>query len=164
MVRRLFVWDGALFTGHDPFGGVPAIEKWDCKILATDIDDNMLAIGSAGYYTNEQTIGLQQSLKQKYMTKEQEGFRFKPQVKQLIAFKKLNLLHRWPMKGPFDIIFCRNVVIYFDSQTQRTLFSKMADLMTDESRLLIGHAENLRSASDLFELVGQTIYRTREAG
>jgi len=77
---------------------------------------------------------------------------------------KLNLLHRWPMKGPFDIIFCRNVVIYFDSQTQRTLFSKMADLMTDESRLLIGHAENLRSASDLFELVGQTIYRTREAG
>ena len=80
-------------------------------------------------------------------------------LKGLIAFKHLNLQEAWPMRGPFDAIFCRNVVIYFDKPTQVVLFNRMAELLAVGGWLYIGHSENLSQVSDRFELVGRTIYR-----
>jgi len=77
----------------------------------------------------------------------------------LITFKPLNLLEEWPMKGPFDVIFCRNVVIYFDKPTQRRLFNRYADILKPGGWLIVGHSESLQNLTDRFELVGRTIYR-----
>ncbi|HRH77892.1 MAG TPA: CheR family methyltransferase, partial [Cellvibrionaceae bacterium] len=79
-------------------------------------------------------------------------------VRALIRFNQLNLLQAWPMKGAFDIIFCRNVVIYFDLETQRKLFNRYADKLVDKGHLFIGHSENLHKISDRFLGLGRTIY------
>ncbi len=84
------------------------------------------------------------------------------ELKNLITFKQLNLLDPWPMKGPFDVIFCRNVVIYFDKATQRGLFDRMADLQEPGGWLFIGHSENLLNVTRRYKLVGRTVYRRVE--
>ena len=80
------------------------------------------------------------------------------EVRSLITFRQLNLMHDWPMRGLFDVIFCRNVVIYFDKPTQRRLFDRYADLLADGGHLFIGHSETLFKVSDRFTLIGRTIY------
>jgi chemotaxis protein methyltransferase CheR len=82
----------------------------------------------------------------------------KPEVQQLITFKQLNLMKEWPIKGPFDIIFCRNVIIYFDKPTQAVLMGRYADVMTDHGKLFLGHSETLYRVTERFKLMGQTIY------
>jgi chemotaxis protein methyltransferase CheR len=83
----------------------------------------------------------------------------KPEVRELITFKQLNLMHEWPMKGPFDLIFCRNVVIYFNKDTQKALFKRFADLTMDKGYLFIGHSETLFKVSTQYRLIGNTIYQ-----
>jgi chemotaxis protein methyltransferase CheR len=85
--------------------------------------------------------------------------RVNDEVRSLITFRQLNLMHEWPMKGPFDVIFCRNVVIYFEKSTQRLLFNRYADLLADGGHLFIGHSETLFKVCDRFTLIGRTIYR-----
>jgi len=85
--------------------------------------------------------------------------RIAPEVRALITFRQLNLMHPWPMRGPFDVIFCRNVVIYFDKDTQRRLFDRYADILAPHGYLFIGHSESLHRVSDRFEHLGRTIYR-----
>jgi chemotaxis protein methyltransferase CheR len=80
-------------------------------------------------------------------------------LRPLIAFKPLNLLAPWPMKGKFDIIFCRNVVIYFDQETQAKLFNRFADIIADDGYLYIGHSESLFHVCDRFKAIGKTIHR-----
>lgn len=82
-----------------------------------------------------------------------------PKLQQLITFKQLNLLHDWPMKGPFDIIFCRNVIIYFDKKTQQELFARYYEMLTPGGLLILGHSENLGKYQAHFESVGRTIFR-----
>jgi len=77
----------------------------------------------------------------------------------LIKFAPLNLLEDWPMSGPFDVIFCRNVVIYFDKPTQRRLFDRYAELLKPDGWLFVGHSESITSVTSRFNLVGRTIYR-----
>jgi chemotaxis protein methyltransferase CheR len=77
----------------------------------------------------------------------------------MITFKQLNLMHDWPMQGPFDIIFCRNVVIYFNKDTQRELFGRYADILADDGYLFVGHSESLHKVTERFQLIGKTIYR-----
>jgi chemotaxis protein methyltransferase CheR len=82
-----------------------------------------------------------------------------PALKQIIRFKPLNLLDPWPMRGKFDAIFCRNVVIYFDKDTQRKLFNRYAEFLKPEGWLFIGHSESLFRVSDQFRHLGRTTYR-----
>ena len=77
---------------------------------------------------------------------------------KLITFKQLNLLHPWPMKGPFDVIFCRNVIIYFNKDTQRKLFDRYASMLAPDGYLFVGHSETLHKVTDRFNLLGKTIY------
>ena len=84
------------------------------------------------------------------------------ELRRLISFKRLNLMEQWPVKGPFDVIFCRNVVIYFDKSTQRIVFGRFAELQRPGSHLFIGHSESLFNVCDRYELIGQTIYRKND--
>jgi chemotaxis protein methyltransferase CheR len=77
----------------------------------------------------------------------------------MITFNRLNLMNEWPIKGPFDFMFCRNVVIYFDKPTQRVLFDRYANLLVDDALLFLGHSETMFKVCDRFKLIGNTIYQ-----
>ena len=134
------------------------------KILATDIDTSVLQKAEAGLYTCEQVKDIDLALLKKYFlrgTGENEGlFKVKDTLKNMVSFRRLNLLDdSYPMKGKFDIIFCRNVIIYFDRHIQRELFEKFNTCLRDDGYLFIGHSENIMGVSDRFTLLGHTIYR-----
>ncbi len=137
---------------------------WDVKLLATDLDSAVLATGAAGVYASRASRGHgAASACARFFDKgsgAQEGkFRVRDELRSLITFKQLNLMHEWPMRGPFDAIFCRNVIIYFDKATQRVLFERMATLQRPGDLLFLGHSESLYRVSDRYELIGRTIYR-----
>lgn len=168
--RRLRIWSAASSSGEEPYSAamvvqsaISDIERWDAKILATDIDTNMLQKCREGIYDAERAESIPVSLRQRF-TETVEGsagtrIRMTQPLRSLITFKTLNLLERWPMKGPFDVIFCRNVAIYFDKPTQKRLFERFADLLSDDGFLYIGHAENLSNLTNRYKLLGKTIYR-----
>ena len=136
------------------------LKSWDARILATDIDTNMINTGIAGSYPIEQYQNIPTDYKNDVrILQKEDRMVMSDELKSLIAFKPLNLLEHWPMKGSFDAVFCRNVVIYFDKTTQAKLFSRIADLIKPKGFLYIGHSENLFKVCDLFELVGGTIYQ-----
>ncbi len=165
--RRLRIWSAGCSAGMEPYsiamtmkGAIKDISLWDARILATDIDTNMLNTAAAGEYDAQQYENIPAHYAADVMkSKNEERIRMSNDLKELIAFKPLNLLEHWPMKGPFDAVFCRNVVIYFDKQTQMTLFNRIADLIKPNGWLYIGHSESLFKVCDRFELVGRTIYR-----
>lgn len=168
--RRIRIWSAGCSSGDEPYSiaitlleSLPKPESWDVKILATDLDSNMLATAAQGVYEQKRIEGLTQKQRNKYFLKgrgEHEGLAaVHPDVRGLITFKQLNLLDDWPMKGPFDLIFCRNVVIYFNKDTQRVLFSRYARLLGNQGYLIIGHSESLYKVSDQFTSIGRTIYR-----
>lgn len=163
--KRLRIWSSACSSGMEPYSiamtmksAIPNISSWDARILATDIDTNMLQTGQTGEYNASDWKNIPAPYRN-YAVTEGERIHMPDELKKLIAFKHLNLLQHWPIKGPFDVIFCRNVVIYFDKPTQRKLFSRMADVLKPDGWLYIGHSENLTNVCDRFELCGRTIYR-----
>ena len=171
--RKIRIWSAGCSTGEEPYSiaitlreSIPDIDHWDVRILATDIDTNVIAKGESGIYDEERITGLsRERIKNCFHrgSKNLEGkVRVKPELRQMITFRKLNLMEAWPMKGQFDILFCRNVVIYFDKPTQKILFNRFAEQMTEDGHLFIGHSETLFKISDRFELQGKTIYRRIE--
>lgn len=160
---RIRIWSAGCSTGEEPYSiamtvkETPNVSIYNLKILATDIDTQVVSHASQGLY--QKADGISSSLKDKYCTPKEGGVCMSNELKSLITFKQLNLLGPWPMNGPFDIVFCRNTVIYFDKPTQQKLFKKMADVMPIGTYLYIGHSENLFNVSDQFKLVGQTIYQ-----
>lgn len=164
--KKLRIWSSACSSGQEPYSiamtlheSIPNLSQWDARILATDIDTNMVRTAAAGEYSRENVEAVDASYKKKYMDSTPNGVVMDDTLKASITFKQLNLLESWPMKGPMDIIFCRNVVIYFDKKTQAVLFNRMADLMRPKGYLYIGHSESLNNVSDRFELIGKTIYQ-----
>jgi len=165
--KKFRIWSSACSSGMEPYSiamtmkqAIPDLAKWDAKILATDIDSNMLNIGREGEYPAHEL----EELPSQYKPYAKAGIKpgklcVSDDLKKLITFNQLNLLEAWPMKGPFDAIFCRNVVIYFDKPTKQKLFARMADILKPGGWLYIGHSENLHGISDRFELFGRTIYR-----
>lgn len=163
--KSLRIWSAGCSNGCEPYSIAMVLNKvmgsnknYDAKILATDIDTNMLSFGSAGIYDMEWIEKIPSSYKTS-LTYSKESAQINHNIRQLISFKKLNLLSQWPIKNKFDIIFCRNVVIYFDKDTQRTIFNKFADLMHNDAHLYIGHSENLMNVSNRFLSLGKTIYK-----
>lgn len=150
-------------TIHDYFKN---IHEWDIKILATDLDFDMLKRASLGIYKEESVSGIDKKHIRKYMRKgkgdNKGNVKMSKQLTDIITFKHLNLLHDWPFKGPFDFIFCRNVVIYFNKETQKELFDRYANYMLNNSYLYIGHSESLFKVTDRFISMGRTIYRKIE--
>jgi chemotaxis protein methyltransferase CheR len=172
--RRLRIWSAGCSTGEEPYSiamtvlesGGSALGSWDARILATDIDTQVVARAQAGVYPEDRIEGLAPSRARRWFSRgtgpNAGKVRVSPELQSIIAFKQLNLLKDWPMRGPFDIIFCRNVVIYFDKDTQRTLFDRYANLLAPHGYLYVGHSESLHQISNRFKLIGKTIYqRTR---
>ncbi|MGJ4951989.1 CheR family methyltransferase [Bradyrhizobium sp. HKCCYLS20291] len=164
--RRLRIWSAGCSTGEEPHSIAMTLlsceqllSGWDVKILATDLDTNVLAHAAQGVYDFERAEGIPETFRKRFVSLRGSQAVMKDEVRELISFGHLNLLGPWPMSGPFDIIFCRNVVIYFDQNTQRRLFDRYAEMLKPDGWLIIGHSENLLNISDRFDLIGRTIYR-----
>lgn len=163
------IWCAASSTGEEPY----SIAMTVCEalgtlspavsIVATDIDTNVLNMAENGVYPLDRVEKMAPNrLKQFFLkgTGSQAGMaRVRPELRKLITFKPLNLLaSSWPVSGPFDVIFCRNVMIYFDRPTQARILSRFAPLMRPDGLLFAGHSENFLHVSDLFKLRGKTVY------
>jgi chemotaxis protein methyltransferase CheR len=175
--KRIRIWSSASSTGEEPYSLAmtfleamnTAIDQWDVKILATDIDCNVLETCKTGIYDSKKLGDLSDNFIKKYFHKglgsdNQNKFKVDKKLTQLLTFKKLNLLHDWPMKGPFDVIFCRNVIIYFDKPTQHELFARYYQMLKPGGLLMLGHSENLGDFQPYFENVGRTIFRKPALG
>jgi chemotaxis protein methyltransferase CheR len=165
--RRLRIWSAGCSTGQEPYSIAMTVHAalagraaLDFKLLATDLDTNVLSHASAGIYEADQVAGVPPALRSRYIAAAGAGqVKIDACLRSLIAFKPLNLIGPWPMRGPFDAVFCRNVVIYFDKPTQAKLFTHMAEIIKPGGWLYIGHSESLFNVSDRFQLVGKTTYR-----
>ena len=165
---RLRIWSAGCSTGQEPYtismdliSAFPELKRWDFKILATDIDTAVLAKAAGGVYPESELNGLSKERARPF-ERESGSIRIPAAMREPISFKPLNLIGPWPMKGPFDAIFCRNVAIYFDKPTQGEMFGRFANMLAPEGFLYIGHSENLGSGGEGFRLVGKTIYQSRE--
>lgn len=168
--RRLRIWSAGCSSGEEPYSiamtvldALPNASRWDIRILATDLDSDVLERAARGRYAAERIQGVGPRRRGQYFRPVQSAagpcFEVKPDIRAMVVFKQLNLMHPLPMKGPLDVIFCRNVVIYFDKDTQRALFSRMAQLQRPADLLFLGHSESLFKVSEDYALLGKTVYR-----
>lgn len=168
--RRIRIWCAAASTGEEPYSiamsvaeAIPDWERWDIRILATDLDTNVLQTCVNGVYGEDRVRGMQKSRLERFftpvVTDGRRQYRVNPELASMITFRQLNLMDALPMKGPIDIVFCRNVIIYFDKDTQRSLFTRIAPLQRPGDVLILGHSESLLQVSDAWTLMGKTIYR-----
>lgn len=168
--RRLRIWSAGCSTGEEAYSlaitlreAIPDIDRHDIRILATDLDTNVVKTAALGIYPATSIEGLDSQLIRRCFLRgkgeHEDQIMAVPELRRLICFRQLNLMHDWPMHGLFDAIFCRNVVIYFDTPTKQVLFERFAGIMQPGGHLFIGHAETLRNISSRFQLIGKTIYR-----
>ena len=166
--KKIRIWSAGCSTGEEPYTIAMVVDRiagrqqgWDIRILATDIDTEVLQIGRDARYSIENISGIPEKFRKSCIRPCREDpsmFELAPQIRSLITFNPLNLHGRWPMQGHFDIIFCRNVVIYFDKPTQKTLFGRFAEILEDRSFLYCGHSESLFGLTTRFRGVGKSIY------
>ncbi|CAN7541362.1 protein-glutamate O-methyltransferase [Phenylobacterium sp. LjRoot164] len=166
---RVRLWSAACSNGQEPYSmaitvlsALPEAANLDVKILATDIDPNMIAEGKAGVYREDAVTPVPLDLRRKWFKKSGSGWEVADELRELVAFRELNLIGDWPMKGKFDVIFCRNVVIYFDEPTQERIWSRFAPALVPGGTLYIGHSERVSGpAASQFETTGLTTYALR---
>jgi chemotaxis protein methyltransferase CheR len=168
---RLRIWSAGCSSGEEPYTiamvlkrEIPDCAQRDIRILATDIDTDVLAKGARGEYPAkmiEEIPDIYRSLAQpKNKDKSSEFMVMHDDLRTMIAFRRLNLMDEpWPFKGPFDAIFCRNVMIYFDAATKAKLIERFTRMIRPGGFLYIGHSESLLGAHPGLELIGRTIYR-----
>lgn len=174
--RRLRIWSAACSTGQEPYSIAITMARtmermtypWDWKVLATDIDSNVVDRAQAGVYGANEIPGFEQAeMRRWFQRADGTALDGGPRVqvnealRRAMYFRVLNLFHPWPMQGPIDVIFCRNVVIYFSKEDRRALFNRFAQIMAPDGYLFIGHSESMLDGTDQFEPVGRTIYRLK---
>lgn len=167
---RLRLWSAASSSGQEPYSmAFTVLSVWpnaadlDIRILGTDIDTNVLATGREASYDESLLEGIPANVRGQYFERDaadRRNWRVCEAARSLVAFRELNLNGpSWPMKGPFDAIFCRNVVIYFDEPTQERVWSRFAPLIAPGGRLYVGHSERVGASVTAFESCGLTAYR-----
>jgi chemotaxis protein methyltransferase CheR len=168
--RRLRIWSAGCSSGEEAYSlamtvaeAIPDLRSWDIRILATDLDSDVLARAQRGVYPADRIRTLAPQRRARFFI-EQRGrdgpyYEVTPELAALITFRQLNLMHPLPMKGPLDAIFCRNVVIYFDKDTQRELFARITRLQRPGDLLFLGHSESLFKVSESYTPIGKTVYR-----
>jgi chemotaxis protein methyltransferase CheR len=172
---RVRIWSAACSNGAEPYSIaltilslMPEAASYDIRVLATDIDPNMIAMGREGVYSEAALRPVPPDLRRRWFTpvRSDEGNAFgaTEEMRTIVAFRELNLIGAWPMKGRFQAIFCRNVVIYFEEATQSRVWSRFVPLLTSGGHLYIGHSERVSGpAMADFPPEGITTYRLREA-
>lgn len=156
--KRLRLWSAACSTGQEPYSIamvlcelIPDVHSWDISILGTDISDAAIAQASRGLYRpHEISRGMEPGKLAKYFVQESGGWKAKDELRSLIRFQQRNLLEPFTDLGPFDVIFCRNVAIYFDVETRRDLFYRLADRLVPEGCLFVGSSESLADLGPQF--------------
>ena len=168
--RRLRIWSAGCSTGEEPYSiaitlkeSLGSLTGWDARILATDLDSNVLARARRGIYSAESVQKIPGKGTGRWFRRAPDAgdnaWEVLPEIRELIVFKQLNLMGDWPMRGKFDVIFCRNVVIYFDKSTQKVLFERFGNILEDEGFLFLGHSESLFQVTDRFRHIGKSTYR-----
>lgn len=170
--RPVSIWTCASSTGEEPYSiAMTAVEHFKSfdapvQILATDIDTNVLERARQGVYPIDQLKKLSPGQLKKFFLKgegKQAGFaKIRPELKKMVSFRRINLLDsQWPIKERFDAVFCRNVMIYFDKETQHAILKKVAPYLQPNGLFFAGHSESFHHATDLFRLCGKTVYSLR---
>ncbi len=171
---RIRIWSAACSSGQEPYSiamclleAEPNIARLDVKILATDIDKNILTLARAGHYDITQIDGIPDAYQSKYLTPVTDlggTTEVTQSVRDLVTFRRLNLMQPWPMREKLDAIFCRNVVIYFSQDTQDALWPRFEDALKPGGWLFLGHSERIRpNAKTAFVSKGITTYRRAAA-
>jgi chemotaxis protein methyltransferase CheR len=173
--RQVRIWSAACSSGEEPYSiaitlldALPDSGRWDIKILASDIDTDVLEKGERGVYDLDRLDAVPQALLKAYFLNGTGQFAGQAQVreelKNLIRFRRINFVDaHWAIRAQFDVIFCRNVIIYFDRDTQRRLFERMVRYLKPTGYLIVGHSENLYWLNDLLTPVRNTVYRVKGA-
>jgi chemotaxis protein methyltransferase CheR len=171
--RRLRAWSAGCSSGEEPYTLAMTLLEffgtatsptggWDIKILATDLSTQVLATAKAGIYASQRTTSIPPALRTKYFaSRKVDGetlYEASPALRSLICFNRLNLMEEWPFTGPFDFIFCRNVMIYFDKPTQERLVGRYFQMLDSGGLLFTGHSESLTGVNHKFRYVRPTIY------
>lgn len=167
--HRLRVWSAGCSTGEEPYSiaimmeeHLPNIKSWDARILATDLSTKVLKIASKGEYLPKRLETMPPDWRKKYFdldkSSDKEIYIAKKFLRKRVAFGHLNLMGKWPMKGPLDVIFCRNVMIYFDKATRAKLIRRYWDLLGHGGFLFIGHSESLTGIQHKFRYLQPTVY------
>lgn len=168
--RRIRIWCAGCSTGEEPYSlamtireSVRDLAAWDIRILATDIDSEALHRAQQGVYDEDHMQGISQHRRARFFQavggKGGEQWQVASELRGMITFKQLNLMNALPMHGPLDVIVCRNVIIYFEKDTQRDLFARISVLQRPGDLLFLGHSETLFKVSDDYALIGKTVYR-----
>ncbi len=168
--RRLRLWSAACSSGEEPYSiamtlheAISNIDKWDARILATDISTKVLKLAGDGKYAGRLLDTVSVPMRTKYFTRlgsrQEPAYQVCPNIRKLVHFSRLNLMGHWPMQGPFDVIFCRNVMIYFDKPTQAKLIGRFWDLLAPGGTLFVGHCESLAGIQHRFKNVNPAVYQ-----
>lgn len=164
------IWSAGCSTGEEPYSiaitvqtGMGSQRSIVPSILASDIDTTVLSKASSGVYDISRIEGMDSAVKKRWFLRGKGSkaglVRVSPELQSIIQFRQINLMQEWNIKDKFHIIFCRNVVIYFDRPTKLKLLNRFADQLLDNGFLILGHSESLHGLSDRFETIGKTIYR-----
>lgn len=167
--KRLRIWSAGCSSGEEAYSieivlrEQAALRNWDVRILATDLDTHILERAQNGVYDLKQIEKVSPARRNRWFRLgigSNDGLvSVIPELKERVYFRQVNLKGSWPMHGPFDVIFCRNVVIYFDKKMQKKLFNRFAEILSGDGYLFIGHSESLFGISERFKVAGPTIYR-----
>ncbi|WP_153770466.1 protein-glutamate O-methyltransferase CheR [Labrenzia sp. CE80] len=165
---RIRIWSAGCSSGEEPYSiamtmaeSLKRLSAYNFRILATDLDTSMVANATAGRYRLQDAEGISKAQLAKWTIQDRgrNEMTIKQGLRDLITFKQLNLLHDWPMKGQFDVIFCRNVMIYFDGPTKDRLLKRFHSCLAPGGWLYIGHSETILDQRDQLIPMGKTIYR-----
>ena len=167
---RIRIWSAGCSTGAEPYTlaivlceEIPEIDRLDVRILATDISTRVLKAARDGVYDADELADVPRAVLHKRFDplggSPSETFRVKPNLRGLVHPARLNLVEDWPMKGPLDAIFCRNVMIYFDKPTQETLVHRFWELLKPGGYLFIGHSESVTAWADEFRYIQPAVYQ-----
>ena len=167
--RPIKVWCSAASTGEEPYSIAITVQEAlgaaasQVQIIASDLDTNVLATADKGVYPLERVERMDPERLRRFFLKgtgAQAGMvSVRPELRRMIEFKRVNLLDStWPVRGPLDVIFCRNVMIYFDKPTQYKILSRFVPLLQEDGLMFAGHSESFLHAADLFRSLGKTVY------
>jgi chemotaxis protein methyltransferase CheR len=168
---KLRIWSAACSSGEEPYSIAMTVREalgtahgWDTKILASDIDTQVLGVAAAGIFDPDRFGAVSENLRRRYFLRKKDGSALmaKDDLKGLIRFRQINLIDpAWPIRTVFDAIFCRNVIIYFNRATQERLFERLVQYLKPTGYLIVGHSENLHWLPNLLVPVQNTVYRRR---
>lgn len=170
--KDLRVWCAAASSGEEPYSILmtmmeilgSAYSNWRAGLLATDISEEMLNFARKGIYPNDRIVQIPKVLRLRYLRSVgEDSWQFLPEIRKEIAFRRLNLIQQsFPFKKQFHIVFCRNVMIYFDRDTRQQLLARLHECIVPGGYLFIGHSESIRTLECSLEFVCPSVFRKRE--